>query len=185
MLDGGSLELGRALLLLAPPREGPRLVVRRAWEISVEGSSYGFEPARETHVDVEVDFPRGGFGRQRASFDGSARRFLDEIAPARTFGFLEDAFALRARGRAKHVDPGSVLVLDEDGKALAPAAAPGPDELARHKLLDLMGDLFLHGGPPLGRVSAIRPGHAKTHLALGKALREGVCELLPSPGKNP
>ena len=46
----------------------------------------------------------------------------------------------------------------------------GPGEPARHKLLDLLGDLYLHGGPPLGRVRVTRPGHASNARALRRAL---------------
>ena len=49
-----------------------------------------------------------------------------------------------------------------------------PDEPARHKLLDLMGDLYVHGGPPLGRIRVTRPGHASNAGALRRALDEGV-----------
>ncbi len=175
LLDGGALELGRAILALSPPREQTRLVIRRAGTLEVEGAKYAFSPAPETRIDVEVEFAH--MGRQSASFDGSARRFLDEIAPARTFGFLEDGPALWARGRAQRVDPAAVLVIEPDGGVLPPALPPAPDELARHKLLDLLGDLFLHGGPPIGRIFAARPGHEKTHLAMREALRQGLCGL--------
>ncbi len=48
------------------------------------------------------------------------------------------------------------------------------DEPARHKLLDLIGDLFLYGGPPRGSVSASRPGHWATHEAMQRAREAGV-----------
>jgi UDP-3-O-[3-hydroxymyristoyl] N-acetylglucosamine deacetylase len=48
------------------------------------------------------------------------------------------------------------------------------DEPARHKLLDLVGDLYLYGGPPRGRVRATRPGHGATHEAMRRALAEGL-----------
>jgi UDP-3-O-[3-hydroxymyristoyl] N-acetylglucosamine deacetylase len=50
------------------------------------------------------------------------------------------------------------------------------DEPARHKLLDLIGDLYLHGGPPLGLVRALRPGHAANAAAIQQALAEGIVE---------
>jgi UDP-3-O-[3-hydroxymyristoyl] N-acetylglucosamine deacetylase len=173
LLDGGAAELSRALLALGPPRQGPPLLVAERGSVEVDGARYTFEPGPSVEVEVEVDFERGGIGRQSATFAGNATRFLDEIAPARTFGFAADADALRARGRARFVDPHSVIVLDEEGRALPPGRPPRPGELARHKLLDLLGDLFAHGGPPRGRVHAVRPGHRATHRALAQALERG------------
>lgn len=174
LLDGGASEISRALLALGAPRQGPALFVDRAGEVAVNGARYTFEPLDSVCVEVEVDFDRGGIGRQSASFAGNALRFLNEIATARTFGFAEDAARLRAQGRARHVDPRSVLVLDESGRALPPCSPPHPGELARHKLLDLLGDLFLFGGPPRGRVFAEKPGHGATHEAVTRALELGL-----------
>ena len=67
-----------------------------------------------------------------------------------------------------------MLVLDGDGRAHSASGEPKPDELARHKLLDLMGDLYLFGGPPVGRIVAERPGHARSHEAMRKALDGGL-----------
>jgi UDP-3-O-acyl-N-acetylglucosamine deacetylase len=65
------------------------------------------------------------------------------------------------------------VVIAED--AIHAAGAPfAPDEPARHKLLDLVGDMYLYGGPPRGRVRAFRPGHAATHAAMARALDLGV-----------
>ena len=178
LLDGGARELALALMMLGPPRERPRLVVDREGEIQVDDSVYQLSTASTTELEVEVEFARGGIGRQHARFDGSPRLFLDEIAHARTFGFLEDAAPLRARGRARHVDPNAVLVLDERGEALPPGAPMRPAELARHKLLDLIGDLYHFGGPPLGRISALRPGHSATHRAVQMALDRGLLRRL-------
>ena len=48
------------------------------------------------------------------------------------------------------------------------------DEPARHKLLDLIGDLYLYGGPPIGTVTAFRPGHRVTHAVMREALARGI-----------
>ena len=174
LLDGAALEFAAAVKALAPPRSAPRLRVARAGELVVGESSYAFAPADTIRIDVRVQFP--GREVEQATWDGSAAGFFREIAPARTFGFRRDAAMLRASGRAAHVDPNSVLVLEDDGK-IAPNASPArPGELVRHKLLDLIGDLFLYGGPPLGALSADRPGHARTHEAVRRALADGLVE---------
>lgn len=173
LLDGGAGELARALVTLGIKREATRLAVTRRAELDAGESRYRFEPADTPVLEVEVDFADGRV-RERAEHRASVERYLTEIAPARTFGFEHDAEALRSRGRARHVDPYAVAVLDSAGRVLPPAAPLEPGELARHKLLDLMGDLFLFGGPPRGRVVAERPGHAATHRVVAEALATGV-----------
>lgn len=179
LVDGSAQRFAEALLALDAPSAPPALVVERAAQLKVERSSYFFEPADAVRLEVEVQFRE--LPAERASWDGSRAAFLTDIAPARTFGFLSDAELLRRQGRALHVDPAVVLVLDEAGRALAPAAPVGASELARHKLLDLVGDSYLYGGPPLGRLRATRPGHAATHRVFQEALAGGILRRVARP----
>ena len=172
LLDGAALELALAVRALEPPRSPPRLRVAAESRLVLGASEYTFAPGSGVHIDVQVDFEP--IGKQSASWDGSAARFFADIAPARTFGFRRDAAMLRAKGRAAHVDPHSVLIIEDDGSIAAPGGPARPNELARHKLLDLAGDLYLFGGPPLGRVAARRPGHANNHEAVRQALARGI-----------
>ncbi|MCC6903843.1 MAG: UDP-3-O-acyl-N-acetylglucosamine deacetylase [Polyangiaceae bacterium] len=178
LLDGGARELAHSIRTLGLRREPPRLSVARR-EVVVEGDSrYSFEPGETATVEVEVDFP-GVVGRERGEHRvDDVERYLEAIAPARTFGFLSQASDLRARGRARHVDPAAVVALDEAGRALPPSAPLSPGEAARHKLLDLMGDVYLYGGPPLGRLSVIRPGHSTSHRVMQRALETGIVRKL-------
>ncbi len=172
LLDGGALRFAEAMVKLELPRAGRRLRVAREAELAHGRSVYRFAPAASPSVRVEVDFP-APVGRQRAVWSGGADDFVARIAPARTFGWAREADALRAMGRAAEVDLASVIVFDERGP-IAGCRAPDPDEPARHKLLDLVGDLTLHGGPPLGVVDAFAPGHTATHAVAARALSLGI-----------
>lgn len=173
LLDGGALAWTRALGAFELAARPPRLEVVRALEVSVGAARYSFAPAAAPSLEVEIEFANPAIGLQRARWDGSAAAFVQQIAPARTFGFVRDGAALRRAGRASFVDPRAVLVLDEDGATPPLTPPPAPGEFARHKLLDLIGDLYLFGGPPRGHVRAVRPGHAATRLALLEAIRLG------------
>lgn len=81
-----------------------------------------------------------------------------EVAPARTFSLLEEAQAARAAGLFRHVSPRDLLVIGNDGPI--DNAYRFDNEPARHKLLDLIGDLALCGRPIVGRFVATRSGHA-------------------------
>jgi UDP-3-O-[3-hydroxymyristoyl] N-acetylglucosamine deacetylase len=184
LLDGGALRFAEALMQLELQRApGVRsLRVARAAVIEHERSVYRFAPGSLPSVRVEVDFPPP-VGRQRAAWGGGAAEFVEHVAPARTFGWVRELEALREAGRAAAVDLGSVLVFDERGP-IAGCRPPGPSEPARHKLLDLIGDLALHGGPPLGLVDAGAPGHTATHAVVARALAGGVLVTIPATPRS-
>ena len=183
LADGAALEFAVALAALDPPRSPPRLHVVRAGRVALGNSVYEFTPADAVSVSVSVEFP--GRGAEDAHWDGTPARFLSDVAPARTFGFRHEYDALQAAGRAAHVDLHSVLVLEADGSALSPGPAPVPDELARHKLLDLLGDFYLFGGPVKGGVHAIRPGHAATHHVVREALAQRILVQIEAQEMDP
>lgn len=174
LLDGAAFELARAVLALEPPRGAPALRVVKDGEVVAGRSRYRFEKRDALEIAVEVDFSESGLGVERAHWRGGAREFLDEIAPARTFGFRADADALRASGRAAWVDPDVVMIFERDGSVSPPGRPPEERELARHKLLDLLGDAYLFGGPAIGSISAERPGHAANQRAFAEALARGL-----------
>jgi UDP-3-O-[3-hydroxymyristoyl] N-acetylglucosamine deacetylase len=172
LLDGGASAFVRGLESLALTRYAASLRVVRDASVAHGGSVYAFSRGATTLLDVELelDDPRLAAG---ASWDGSAGDFTTRIASARTFAFGHEVDALIASGRASHVDPGSVVVMTPD-RILSAGAPFLADEPARHKLLDLIGDLFLYGGPPIGHVRAFRPGHGATHAIVRTALATGV-----------
>ncbi|MBN1607320.1 MAG: UDP-3-O-acyl-N-acetylglucosamine deacetylase [Polyangiaceae bacterium] len=174
LLGGGALELARAAQSLGFRSSCLPWRVVRSGEIRYGEARYAFETGDELALTVVVDFRRRGLGVQQARWDGRAETFIRDIAPARTFGFLCERATLLAAGRAAGAEPGAVLVFDEDGQALPIGAPPAESELARHKLLDLLGDFFLCGGPPLGKVLAWRPGHWSNTRVLPRAVARGL-----------
>lgn len=169
ILDGGARAWCDALDGL-PGSDAPRIL--RAGRIGIGDSRYELEPGDTTRVEVTVDFGDARLA-PRASWDGGRADFTARIAPARTFGFAHEVEALLARGLAQHVAPGSVVVVAPD--VIHAAGTPfTADEPARHKLLDLVGDLYLHGGPFVGTLRAFKPGHAATHAAMREARARGL-----------
>jgi UDP-3-O-[3-hydroxymyristoyl] N-acetylglucosamine deacetylase len=186
ILDGAAAEWCAAIqeLDLAPSRAVARIA--RPAVLEVGPSVYHFAPAAphldargdcatEVEVYVELDDPRL---EAEARWDGTPDDFRTRIASARTFALARDLEELARRGLARHVPPTSVVLLAPD--AIHSAGRPfSPDEPARHKLLDFLGDLYLRGGAPLGTIRAIRPGHTSNAHALRRAWEEGV--LIPVP----
>ena len=92
------------------------------------------------------------------------------IAPARTFGFLHEAEAMRQQGLIRGASSENALVLTRDGLVNPPLRFD--DEFVRHKILDLIGDLALIGRRVLGKVVADRAGHAMHTALVSRLLRD-------------
>ncbi len=107
---------------------------------------------------------------QLAEFDTGRDDYPTVIAPARTWGLASDAEALRARGLARGATLANTLVLGPDGYINEPRF---PDEMARHKILDALGDLSLLGRPLCAHVIGVRAGHA-LHVALAREIAARV-----------
>jgi len=175
LLDGAARVYAEALCELGLlGGDAPELEVVRDDDVRVGDSIYSFQRAdrARVHVEVTVDLPVPGLAGV-ASWAGDPRDFLLRVAPARTFAFAAEIATLAEQGGVAHVDPSSVVILSSE-EILFAGPPFVPDEPARHKLLDLMGDLFLYGGPPRGRVRAHRPGHRATHEAMREAFERKI-----------
>ncbi len=168
LLDGGARAWAGAVRALEIPPRRPPLVVAREAVIEVGTSRYELTPGAGIEVRVRIDYGDSRMA-ELAEWKGDPVDFLVRIASARTFAMQRHLDALP---RA-HVAPESVVVLGPD--AILCAGEPfRPDDPARHKVLDLLGDLYLYGGPPRGRITALRPGHAATHAVIRRALSDGA-----------
>lgn len=174
LLDGSATAWCHALSRLNLTATAPRLRVVRDAVVEARASRFVFsvrEGAGAT-VSTRIEFPDARLA-PKATWDGDSADFVTRIAPARTFAFAREIEGLMQRGLAQFVAPESVVVIADD--RIHAAGVPfTADEPARHKLLDLMGDMYLYGGPPRGHVDAFRPGHGATHEAMARALADGV-----------
>ena len=135
------------------------------------------EPFNGCRLSFTIVYDHPLVGTQSLTLDVDRETFLREIAPARTFVLERDIAALRSAGWIKGGRIESAVVIGEDRILNPPLRFP--DEFVRHKLLDLLGDLFLLGGPVLGHVTGVRSGH-EGHIAFVKRLKE----TLPLPGRR-
>jgi len=113
-------------------------------------------PSSEFRISCVVDYPHPHLGRQFASFRIDPATFRNEIAPARTFCFEEDIKELRAAGLGMGGSEKNVVVIGPRGYT---SPLVFPNEVVRHKVLDLVGDLSLVGAPFTADIVAVRPGH--------------------------
>jgi UDP-3-O-[3-hydroxymyristoyl] N-acetylglucosamine deacetylase len=114
---------------------------------------------------LSIDFAAAAIGRQALSLYLTPGSFRQELARARTFALAEEIDQLRAAGLAQGGSLDNAVVVDQ-ARVLNPTGLRMPDEFARHKLLDAVGDMALAGAPLIGRFIAHRSGHTLNNRLL-------------------
>ncbi len=131
-------------------------------------------PAGGEYLEILYDLdygPEGLIRRQILAIRLSDTAFCEEIAPARTFLFEEEARQFQAAGLGQHLTYADILVISPQG--VVENEFRFPDECVRHKILDLIGDLYLLGRPLYGKVIARKSGHALNHELVRALLEQG------------
>jgi len=150
------------------------LVIERAVEVRDGDKLVRLEPSSEFSIRFTVDYDHPLITDQTFSFVFSDRRFAREVAPARTFCFVRDIEYMRSKGLARGGSLDNAIVVDAFS-ILNPGGLRFPDEFARHKALDAMGDLMLFGMPIIGAFVARKSGHAMNQALVRKALADDSC----------
>ncbi|HUS92268.1 MAG TPA: UDP-3-O-acyl-N-acetylglucosamine deacetylase [Phycisphaerae bacterium] len=129
-------------------------------------------PGPEDCLDIlyDLDYSEApAIGRQVTAFRLGADDYVRDIAPARTFSLEAEAREMQARGIGAHLTPREVLVIGPDGPIDNEYRLP--DECARHKVADLIGDLALLGRRLRGRIVAYRTGHEQNHSLVRRLVK--------------
>ncbi|NOT33957.1 MAG: bifunctional UDP-3-O-[3-hydroxymyristoyl] N-acetylglucosamine deacetylase/3-hydroxyacyl-ACP dehydratase [Candidatus Eisenbacteria bacterium] len=180
--DGSALVFAQALQeagLVDQDRPRRHVKITRPVEWSEGDVTVRAVPYRGFRITFTVEYDHPLIGTQSMCFDVDPKSFLTDIAPARTFVLERDLELLRQAGWIRGGRLESAIVVGSD-RILNPEPLRFPDEFVRHKVLDLLGDLMLLGGPVQGHVIAHRSGH-QSHVAFVKRVRE----VLPLPGRRP
>jgi len=128
-------------------------------------------PADQLRITCRIEFSHPLISEQSMDFVPQEGDYEAEIAPARTFGFLEEVEILRNSGLIRGGSLENAVVLTRKG-VMNLEGLRFPDEFCRHKILDLIGDLALLGHPLIGHVVAERAGHAMHYALVSRLLRE-------------
>ncbi len=159
--DGSALAFTEALLKAElVEMDQPRRYCYITEPISYsEGDKYAYIiPYHGLRVGVTIDFSHPCIQQQTLNLEINEQSFLREIAPARTFGFLKDAEALKAAGLAKGGGLENCIILDDE-KILNKEGLRFKDEFVRHKILDALGDLVTLEMPLMGQLVLHKAGH--------------------------
>lgn len=134
-----------------------------------EGDKWAsLSPAADFQVAFELQYASAAIGAQRIDLAVTEQSFRSELAAARTFGFVHEVEALKAKGLAKGASLDNAVGLEGD-RVVNPEGLRMEREFVRHKALDAVGDLYTLGAPLIGRFESVKGGHALNN-ALCRAL---------------
>jgi UDP-3-O-[3-hydroxymyristoyl] N-acetylglucosamine deacetylase len=133
-------------------------ILKPVW-VSENGSSAALLPEHGFSMSFEIDFDNPLIRRQDIALAFDPGTFKAELAPARTFGLLDDWPRLKAAGLARGGSLDNAVVVSGN-RVLNDGGLRFADEFVRHKLVDALGDLYLAGGPIIGHFRGLRSGHA-------------------------
>ncbi len=174
ILDGSAAPFLTAFLeagLAAVDGEPDYLQLTEPLRIIDGASVYEAYPCERLELDVTIEFPHPLIGRQSRRFNVTAECFASELSSARTFGFIHEVDALRAKGLIKGASLENAVVLDDTD--VLSGELRWSDEFVRHKALDCVGDLALAGARVRARIVAVKPSHRGTVTLVREMVKAG------------
>jgi len=176
IMDGSALEFCKIVEEAGVEEQEERvdeLVIDRRLEFVHQHKSLVIEPAEVFSVHFFLDYPPP-IGQQTLDFVlESEEVFKNQIAPARTFGFVKDVEVLEKMGLGEGARVHNFILVDDE--KVVNTELRFPDEFVRHKILDLIGDFYLLNRPVRGSVTAHLTGHTE-NIALLKKIQEEIKE---------
>jgi UDP-3-O-[3-hydroxymyristoyl] N-acetylglucosamine deacetylase len=173
IMDGSALEFCKLIEeagIAQQEEQAQELIVSRRFEIGNGDKSLVIEPAGNFAIEYFLDYPPP-IGQQDFLFVlDSSEAFKKNIAPARTFGFLKDMEKQYRLGLGEGGRINNVILVDDE--KVVNTELRFPDEFARHKILDLIGDFYLLNRPIRGKVTARRTGHTDNVCMMKKLWNE-------------
>jgi len=153
--------------------ESPKKIisVKRAVEIKEGEKFVRLLPSDTATFDFTIRFDHPVIGEQREAFDFSTHNFVEEIARARTFGFIKDIQYLQSQNLALGATLQNAIGLD-DHKILNPEGLRFDNEFAKHKVLDAMGDMMVSGHNILARYESFAGSHNLNYQLTSKLLSD-------------
>ena len=177
ILDGSSKLFVDSMLMAGIDEQSsarPRLKVVTPFFFKDADAEITVMPWDGRCITYQIFYPHKLLGFQEMTFGFEEELFINEIAPARTFGFLKDVQRMKANGLAKGGSLDNAVILS-DTEVINASGLRFKDELLRHKLLDFMGDLLLAGSPVEGHITASRTGHSSNLKFVSALLAASDC----------
>lgn len=156
------------------------VMIKKPLEVRDGDKFVRLEPSEKTIFDFAIDFKHPAIGKQQYKFAFSRKNYREEIARARTFGFLQEVNYLRSIGLGKGGNLNNCIVLDESG-IMNKEGLRYSEEFVRHKILDAIGDMAILGIPLLGSYVSFAGSHKLNSMLTQKLLSdESAYEIITS-----
>ena len=171
-LDGSSLNFMESLIkagIKEQEKERQYYSIKEPIFIEEEGSSIMAVPSSEFKISYTLDYQHPYLKTEFLQARISEELYKKEIAPARTFCLEDEAGELQRKGFGRGANYSNTLVVGKTG--VVKNQLRFEDEFVRHKVLDLLGDLYLLGYPLKGHIIALKSGHS-LNLKLVKKIAE-------------
>ncbi len=185
IMDGSALEFCRLIEeagIEEQDAQWSEIVVDKPYRTETDGGKWiTVEPADSFGVHYILNYPAPVGVQEHTYIYSGADSFREEIAGARTFGFVKDIEQLEKMGLANGGRLSNCILIDDE--KIINTDLRFPDELARHKILDIVGDFYLLGKPIRGMVTACMTGHSD-NIALLREMKKGMA-LEDEPGVSP
>ena len=134
--------------------------------IAIKDATIRLLPSSQPEYRYDLDYSNTkAIGKQTYTMTFNRGAFADEIAPARTFGFMHELDALNRMGLGRGASLENTLAIDGDA-VINKSLMRFEDEFVRHKILDAIGDMALAGGPLIARFEGVKSGHATNNAVL-------------------
>jgi UDP-3-O-[3-hydroxymyristoyl] N-acetylglucosamine deacetylase len=177
ILDGSAVQIVKGIMetgieTLAKPRK--YLVVKRPVTVGDGDKKVTIIPSRYFRISFDMRFSHAAVNNQFRSVKFAEEVFSQEVAAARTFGFVAEVEMLKANGLAQGASLENAIGIDENG-IVNPEGLRFADEFVRHKILDAIGDLSLVGYHIIGHVKALKSGHDLNHKLVSELLAKNDC----------
>lgn len=159
-LDGSALEFMKVLRsrgIVEQSLEREAVKILEPMTVKDGGSSVSIFPSEKFSVSYQIDYKVRSIGRERLDIEPDGVFFEKEIAPARTFCIKSEVWFLLLLGLGRGASYNNTLVMDDKGPI--GTSLRFSNEPLRHKILDLIGDMYLLGMPVIGRIEAVKSGH--------------------------
>ncbi|EAK9869287.1 UDP-3-O-acyl-N-acetylglucosamine deacetylase [Campylobacter lari] len=147
------------------------LVIKKSVEVKEGNKFVRLSPTDMPIINYTIEFDNPIIGKQNYCFEFSKQNYIEQIARARTFGFLKDVQALRAMNLGLGGSLENAVVID-DNRILNPEGLRFKDEFVRHKILDAIGDLTLLGCRVFGDYTSYAGSHKLNHLLTKELLKD-------------
>ena len=147
------------------------MIIKKTIEVKDKDKFVRLTPTNEPRINYTIKFENALIGEQSYNFEFNKKNYIEQIARARTFGFLKDVEMLRSMKLALGGSLDNTIVVDEN-RILNPEGLRYNDEFVKHKILDAIGDLSLLGYRIFGDYVSYAGSHHLNHLLTKEVLKD-------------